>query len=68
ILALLQRPDLTRVALQRLQDDFGLLDFEGRSFPGWHHHMTMASAAGVYSHLTRDAHRGALTLARTAGT
>ncbi|MGQ4465945.1 IS701 family transposase [Streptomyces violaceoruber] len=68
LLALLQRPDLTRVALQGLQDDFGLLDFEGRSFPGWHHHMTMASAAGVYSHLTRDAHRGALTLARTAGT
>ncbi|GGQ57538.1 transposase [Streptomyces althioticus] len=32
---------------------FGVLDFEGRSFPGWHHHMTMASAAYVYRRLTR---------------
>ncbi|MFJ3586833.1 IS701 family transposase [Streptomyces sp. NPDC090127] len=28
-----------------LGEDFGLLDFEGRSFPGWHHHMTLVSAA-----------------------
>jgi hypothetical protein len=34
-----------------LQNRFGVLDFEGRSFPGWHHHMTMASAAYVYQHL-----------------
>lgn len=36
---------------------FGALDFEGRSFPGWHHHMTMASAAYVYQCLfgARDA-------------
>ncbi|MDT6982768.1 transposase [Streptomyces lusitanus] len=33
---------------------FGVLDFEGRSFPGWHHHMTMASAAYVYRRLTRS--------------
>ncbi|MFD8250767.1 IS701 family transposase [Streptomyces werraensis] len=31
---------------------FGVLDFEGRSFPGWHHHMTMASAAYIYRRLT----------------
>ncbi|WP_455712695.1 IS701 family transposase [Streptomyces griseus] len=30
---------------------FGVLDFEGRSFPGWHHHMTMASAAYVHQRL-----------------
>ncbi|MEZ0095584.1 IS701 family transposase [Streptacidiphilus sp. EB129] len=29
----------------RLQQDFGLGDFEGRSFRGWHHHVTLASAA-----------------------
>ncbi|MFE7565538.1 transposase [Streptomyces sp. NPDC057539] len=34
-----------------LQKRFGLADFEGRSFPGWHHHMTMASAAYIYQHL-----------------
>jgi hypothetical protein len=28
---------------------YALLDFAGRSFPAWHHHMTMASAA--YAHL-----------------
>ncbi|GHB10576.1 MULTISPECIES: IS701 family transposase [Streptomyces] len=38
-------------ATATLVQRFGLLDFEGRSFPGWHHHMTMASAAHVYQHL-----------------
>ncbi|MCX3058688.1 transposase [Streptomyces sp. GXMU-J5] len=32
-------------AMRRLHDDFGLGDFEGRSFRGWHHHVTLASAA-----------------------
>ena len=30
---------------QPLRERFGLSDFEGRSFPGWHHHMTLVSAA-----------------------
>ncbi|WP_404961335.1 IS701 family transposase [Streptomyces sp. 147326] len=34
--------------LGTLADGFGLLDFEGRSFPGWHHHMTLMSAAYAY--------------------
>ncbi|GLY48979.1 hypothetical protein Lesp01_26350 [Lentzea sp. NBRC 102530] len=34
--------------IAELQEHFGALDFEGRSFPGWHHHMTMASAAYAY--------------------
>ncbi|MGW2831081.1 IS701 family transposase [Streptomyces sp. NPDC001286] len=38
-------------ALAVLQERFGVLDFEGRSFPGWHHHMTMASAAYAFRHL-----------------
>jgi hypothetical protein len=61
-LRLLRRPALTQAALHRLQSDFGLLDFEGRSFPGWHHHMTLATAAYVYSHLSQGAghHVGAL--------
>jgi hypothetical protein len=28
-----------------LVGDHGLSDFEGRSFPGWHHHVTLASVA-----------------------
>ncbi len=30
---------------ERLQQRYGLADFEGRSFRGWHHHVTLASAA-----------------------
>ncbi|MFD3532143.1 IS701 family transposase [Streptomyces sp. NPDC058664] len=36
-----------------LEREYGLLDFEGRSFPGWHHHMTLVSAAHVYDRLLR---------------
>lgn len=32
-------------AVSVLENRLGALDFEGRSFPGWHRHMTMASAA-----------------------
>ncbi|TLS43850.1 transposase [Streptomyces montanus] len=32
-------------------ENYGVLDFEGRSFPGWHHHMTLVSAAYAYSRL-----------------
>ncbi|MGW5674911.1 IS701 family transposase [Streptomyces sp. NPDC003860] len=41
----------TRRAVRRLEEGFGLLDFEGRSYPGWHHHMTMVSAAFAFSRL-----------------
>ncbi|MEV8020727.1 transposase [Streptomyces sp. NPDC086554] len=58
-LSLTRRPALTHATVQKLQDDFGLLDFEGRSFPGWHHHMTMSSAAYVYSRLPHGARRPA---------
>ncbi|MFD0921898.1 IS701 family transposase [Saccharopolyspora rosea] len=34
--------------LRRLRLDFGLHDFEGRSFHGWHHYMTLVSAAYAY--------------------
>ncbi|WP_335936541.1 IS701 family transposase [Streptomyces sp. PTD5-9] len=42
----------TTETVQRLEEDFGLADFEGRSFPGWHHHMTLVSAAFAYSRLS----------------
>ncbi|WP_443050492.1 IS701 family transposase [Streptomyces sp. H27-D2] len=43
----------TADTLERLENDFGLRAFEGRSFPGWHHHMTLVSAAFAYSSLSR---------------
>lgn len=34
--------------IERFADEFGLRDYEGRTFVGWHHHVTLASAAGAY--------------------
>ncbi|MFC3993362.1 IS701 family transposase [Actinoplanes siamensis] len=42
----------TRAAAAAMSRCFGARDFLGRSFPGWHHHMTMASAAYAYRRLT----------------
>ncbi|MFF4604399.1 IS701 family transposase [Streptomyces sp. NPDC001339] len=41
--------------VRTLQEEFGLRDFEGRSYPGWHHHMTLVSAAYGYSLLAARA-------------
>ncbi|WP_405392652.1 transposase [Streptomyces sp. NBC_01102] len=38
-------------ALRRMEGSFGLQDFEGRSFPGWHRNVTLVSAACAYSRL-----------------
>ncbi len=48
LLFLIRQSARSTAALGALADDFGLLDFEGRSFPGWHHHMTLMSAAYAY--------------------
>ncbi|MGW4650491.1 IS701 family transposase [Kitasatospora sp. NPDC004289] len=45
-----RRPAADETVLQ-LQRAFGLRDFEGRSYPGWHHHMTLVAAAFAYSRL-----------------
>jgi hypothetical protein len=34
-----------------LAEESGLRHFEGRSFPGWHHHVTLASVAHGYRHM-----------------
>jgi hypothetical protein len=39
-----------------LEERFDLLGFAGRSFPAWHHHMTMASAAYAYMRIGRAGH------------
>jgi hypothetical protein len=41
----------TTSAVTTMARSFGLLDFEGRSFPGWHHHMTLVSAAYAFRQL-----------------
>ncbi|MFD3523437.1 IS701 family transposase [Streptomyces sp. NPDC058653] len=41
----------TEDAIGSMERDFGLLDFEGRSFSGWYHHMALVSAAYTYWHL-----------------
>ncbi|MFF2731532.1 IS701 family transposase [Streptomyces sp. NPDC058008] len=38
-------------ALRRIEGGFGLQDFEGRSYPGWHRNVTLVSAACAYSRL-----------------
>uniref|UniRef100_UPI0038CD2A0E IS701 family transposase n=1 Tax=Streptomyces poriticola TaxID=3120506 RepID=UPI0038CD2A0E len=41
----------TTSVIDSLEQDFGLLDFEGRSFPGWYHHMALISAAYTFRRL-----------------
>ncbi|MCF4140774.1 transposase [Streptomyces sp. Tue 6430] len=41
----------TTDAIGSMERNFGLLDFEGRSFPGWYHHMALVSAAYAYRRL-----------------
>lgn len=40
--------------LAEVSDRVGLRDFEGRSFRGWHHHMTMVSLAHALTVLAAD--------------
>ncbi|MYV97955.1 transposase [Streptomyces sp. SID3343] len=47
----------TTAAIDCLKRDFGLLDYEGRSFPGWYHHMALISAAYTFRSL-----HGAITV------
>ncbi|AIS01041.1 transposase [Streptomyces glaucescens] len=52
VFSLIRRQQLVADSLRELEESYGLLDFEGRSYPGWHHHMTMVSAAYAYRRLT----------------
>ncbi|MEV5977781.1 transposase [Streptomyces sp. NPDC052114] len=54
LLRLIGAQTATAETLHSLTDDFGLYDFEGRSFPGWHHHMTLVSGAFAYRALMTD--------------
>ncbi|WP_107119467.1 IS701 family transposase [Streptomyces longwoodensis] len=51
---LMRQPRLAASVIAALHENFGLRDFEGRSFPGWHHHTTLVSTAFAYSRLHGD--------------
>ncbi|MEU6511937.1 transposase [Streptomyces sp. NPDC046942] len=53
LLPLMRQPRLATAVVNSLSGDFGLQDFEGRSFPGWHHHATLVSAAFTHYRLRR---------------
>ncbi|MFG2986793.1 IS701 family transposase [Streptomyces sp. NPDC048258] len=53
LLALTGLLDRSARAVAEMQGHLGLADFEGRSFPGWHHHMTIISAAYAWHRLQR---------------
>ncbi|GGR86021.1 MULTISPECIES: IS701 family transposase [Streptomyces] len=58
---LLRLSKLTRRAdtdFARICMDVGAQDFEGRSYHGWHRHMTMVSLAHAVRVLTREHHAG----------
>ncbi|MFC4035629.1 IS701 family transposase [Streptomyces polygonati] len=49
VMALIHRIALSRQDMEQRQCELGLYDFEGRSYRGLHHHLTMVSAAFAYS-------------------
>ncbi|MER5732495.1 transposase [Streptomyces sp. NPDC002138] len=49
-------------------EDCGLLDFEGRSFPGWHRHMTLVAAAAAHRLLNGPRQAAALPARAAAPT
>lgn len=63
VVALAKHRTRTQATLAALHADYGLGDFEGRSFRGWHHHVTLVSAAAAFPSL---ATRATLAQARLA--
>ncbi|MBV9450797.1 MAG: transposase [Streptosporangiaceae bacterium] len=48
------RLDLVAADLATLYDDLGLRHFEGRSYPGWHHYVTLISVAAACKQLSSN--------------
>ncbi|APU13590.1 MULTISPECIES: IS701 family transposase [Actinoalloteichus] len=55
VMSLTRLQHRARADLHTLQDEFGLRDFEGRSYRGWHHHVTLVSAAFAHSRFAKGA-------------
>ncbi len=54
LVALAKQRLQARPRLEQFADRFGLRDHEGRTFAGWHHHVTLTSAAYTYQLLTGE--------------
>jgi hypothetical protein len=52
LVALAKLPGQVGARVEDFAVRFGLRDYEGRTFAGWHHHVTLASAAQVFRVLT----------------
>jgi DDE superfamily endonuclease len=55
LVTLTRLPRRTEVDLATMIEQFGLCDYEGRSFLGWHHHVTLASVAYAFHVATTPA-------------
>jgi hypothetical protein len=51
----IERHDRTGADLARLYENLGLQHFEGRSYPGWHHYVTLVSIASAWQYLRQPA-------------
>lgn len=49
LIGLARLPRRVEPEVDALHDEFGLTHFEGRSFRGWHHHVTLVSLAHAYA-------------------
>lgn len=54
LIAVVKLPPLVNTRLEDFAGRFGLRDYEGRTFAGWHHHVTLVSAAYIFSLLDSE--------------
>jgi SRSO17 transposase len=53
LVTLAKQQELIGPRIEDFAGRYGLRDYEGRTFAGWHHHVTLASAAGTFHVLKR---------------
>ncbi|MBV7699681.1 transposase [Streptomyces sp. TRM70350] len=64
VLRLSRLPDVVERDFTDISDHVGMRDFVGRSFPGWHRHVTLASIAHLVAALVK--HAGTTVAGETA--
>lgn len=53
LVGLLKARERVEADVAKLTEEYGLRHFEGRSFQGWHHHVTLSSVAQGYALVSR---------------